>query len=91
MAGPAARMTPVDVLIKEKHLGHFNFWNTHLQPGSWLWESMRFKKLQKKQDWVFLYRSHSDPRHYFSNNIFLWLQMECHNGRSSWVLQQLTT
>ena len=82
MAGPAARMTPVDVLIKEKHLGHFNFWNT--PPTREL--AMGINAIQKVAEETRLgipVSIASDPRHYFSNNIFSMAS----NGMSQWPEQ----
>jgi len=69
LAGPAARATPVDIMIKEKHLGHFNFWNT--PPTREL--AMGINAIQKVAEETRLgipVSIASDPRHYFSNNIF---------------------
>lgn len=80
--GPAARMTPVDVLIKEKYLGHFNFWNT--PPNREL--AMGINAIQKVAEETRLgipVSIASDPRHYFSNNIFSMSS----NGMSQWPEQ----
>jgi beta-glucosidase len=82
MSGPAARMTPVDELIKEKHLSHFNFWNT--PPTREL--AMGINAIQKAAEDTRLgipVSIASDPRHYFSNNIFSMTS----NGMSQWPEQ----
>ncbi len=69
MAGPAERLDPVDEMIGKKHLTHFNFWNT--PPTAQL--IMGVNAIQKCAEGTRLgipVTIFSDPRHYFSNNIF---------------------
>jgi beta-glucosidase len=80
--GPAARATPVDSLIILKHLTHFNFWTT--PPVKEL--AMGVNAIQKVAEQTRLgipVTLASDPRHYFSNNIF---SMDA-QGMSQWPEQ----
>lgn len=80
--GPAARMTPVDTLIVMKHMTHFNFWAT--PPVKEL--AMGVNAIQKVAESTRLgipVTLASDPRHYFSNNIF---SMDA-QGMSQWPEQ----
>ena len=80
--GPAARMTPVDILITTSHMTHFNFWGT--PPAKEL--AMGTNAMQKLAEDTRLgipVTLASDPRHYFSNNIFTMAS----NGFSKWPEQ----
>ena len=82
LEGPAARMTPVDVLLSQKHLTHFNLWAA--PPTKEL--AMGINAIQKAAENERLgipVSIASDPRHYFSNNIFTMAS----NGFSQWPEQ----
>lgn len=82
LTGPAARMLPVDVQIEQKHLGHFNFWNT--PPTRQLAMGINAIQLVAEKTRLGIPVSiASDPRHYFSNNIFSMAA----NGMSQWPEQ----
>ncbi len=69
MEGPSAMMPPPDVLIGEKHITNLNFWMT--PPAHEL--AMGVNAIQKAAENARLgipATIYSDPRHYFSNNIF---------------------
>ncbi len=78
----AALMVPVDVLMKEKHLSHFNFWNTPQVREL----AMGVNAIQKAAESSRLgipVSLASDPRHYFRYIIFYMAS----NGMSQWPEQ----
>lgn len=82
LEGPAAIMTPIDTLISQKHLTHFNFWNT--PPVKQL--ALGVNAIQKEAESTRLgipVSIASDPRHYFSTNIFTMQS----NGLTIWPEQ----
>jgi beta-glucosidase len=82
LEGPAAMAPTPDVLIRDKHLSHFNFWAT--PPTREL--AMGVNAIQKAAEDSRLgipVTIYSDPRHYFSSNIFTTSA----NGMSQWPEQ----
>ena len=82
LEGPAAQTPTPDVLIREKHMTHFNFWTTPAVREL----AMGINAIQKVAEDERLgipVSIASDPRHYFSNNIFSMTS----NGFSQWPEQ----
>lgn len=82
VTGPGARMPTPDILIKEKQISHMNLWATPkaLELAKGINEIQRMAENSRLGIPVSIA---SDPRHYFSNNIF---SMES-NGFSQWPEQ----
>jgi beta-glucosidase len=82
LTGPGARMPTPDILVNKKHISHINIWDA--PPVNQL--AMGINEIQKIAEQSRLgipVSVASDPRHYFSNNIFSMAS----NGFSQWPEQ----